>query len=130
MLDSEWCSGVSTVLFLRVVDQPSASFSITQMNENHLQNQSFKRNIGFYCFLFHFKGSGETRGLTTYHLSDWPAERETPKTPQTILSVIREVQQTMTSTSRVLITCKWVIFWCQSSPGYLIKLCVFAKQYV
>eukprot|EP00105_Crassostrea_gigas_P043042 XP_019927190.1 PREDICTED: receptor-type tyrosine-protein phosphatase kappa-like isoform X2 [Crassostrea gigas] len=52
------------------------------------------------------KGSGETRGLTSFHLSGWPEERETPKTFQTTLSVVREVQQTITSTSRILVMCK------------------------
>ncbi|XP_061175340.1 receptor-type tyrosine-protein phosphatase kappa-like [Saccostrea echinata] len=52
------------------------------------------------------KGSGETRGVTSFHLSDWSAERETPQSLQTILSVAREVQQTVVSTSRVLVMCK------------------------
>ena len=51
MLDSEWCSEISTVLFLRVGDQSSASFSITQINENHLQNHSpSKGTLDFIVF--------------------------------------------------------------------------------
>ncbi|XP_056020375.1 uncharacterized protein LOC125670205 [Ostrea edulis] len=89
-------------------------------DENQLKNQSsavlavkciilfiFENdacNKQYFCCSL--KGSGETRGVTSFHLNGWPADRETPQSLPAMLSVIKEVQQTVESTSRVLVICK------------------------